>query len=156
MKNLLTILSFTTLTAFAGYGQNQDSGVMNATTQLKTFTVSENGKEMQYNVKVMERRKYGMELANTDRGMVNQDRKLSSPFVTKLVAIDSDADENFDDYMVLKYKGAENNDFEVVQADKGFEINVDDKSMHYNVLESNYLVDKKNKNFFIIEEFESE
>ena len=49
----------------------------------------------------------------------------------------------------------ENNDFEVVQTDKGFDINVDDKSMHYNVLESNYLVDKKSKNFFIIEEFES-
>jgi hypothetical protein len=155
MKNLLTILSFATLTAFAGYGQSQNSGVMNATTQLKTFTVSENGKEKQYSVKVMERRKYGMELDSKDKGMVNQDRKLSSPFVTKLVAIDSDADENYDDYMLLKYKGSENNDFEVVQTNKGFDINVDDKSMHYDVLKNNYIVKKKSKNFFIIEEFES-
>ena len=87
--------------------------------------------------------------------MVNQDRKLSSPFVTKLVAIDSDSDPNYDDYMVLKYKGTVNNDFDVVQTEKGFDINVDDKTMHYDVLESNYLVDKKSKNFFIIEEFES-
>jgi len=155
MKNLLTLLSFATLTAFAGYGQNQNSGVMKATTQLKTFTLSENGKEKEYSVKVMERRKYGVELDNKDRGMVNQDRKPSSPFVTKLVAIDSDADKNYDDYMVLKYKGTVNNDFEVVQTDKGFDINVDDKTMHYDVLENNYIVKKKSKNFFIIEEFES-
>ena len=155
MKNLLTILSFATLTAFAGYGQNQNSGVMKATTQLKTFTLSENGKEKEYSVKVMERRKYGVELDNKDRGMVNQDRKPSSPFVTKLVAIDSDADKNYDDYMILKYKGTVNNDFEVVQTDKGFDINVDDKTMHYDVLENNYIVKKKSKNFFIIEEFES-
>lgn len=155
MKKLFTILSIATLTAFVGYGQNKTSGVMKATTQLKTFTVSENGKELKYSVKVMERRKYGMELDHKDKGMVNQDRKTSAAYVTKLVAIDSDSDNNYDDYMVLKYKGTENNDFEVVQTDKGFDINVDDKSMHYNVLESNYLVDKKSKNFFIIEEFES-
>ena len=57
--------------------------------------------------------------------------------------------------MVLKYKGSVNNDFEVVQTDKGFDIKVDDKTMHYNVLENNYIVKKKSKNFFIIEEFES-
>jgi hypothetical protein len=155
MKKILTILSFATLTAFAGYGQSQNSGVMKATTQMNTFTISENGVEKEYSVKVMERRKYGMELNRKDRGMVNQDRKLSSPFVTKLVAIDSDSDANYDDYMVLKYRGTENNDFDVVQTEKGFDINVDDKTMHYDVLESNYLVDKKSKNFFIIEEFES-
>lgn len=156
MKKLFTILSFATLTAFAGYGQSPNEGVMKATTQLKTFTISENGVEKEYSVKVMERRKYDIELDSKDKGMVNQDRKPSSPFVTKLVAIDSDADADYDDYMVLKYKGSQNNDFEVVQTDKGFDINVDDKSMHYNVLENNYLVNKKNKNFFIIQEFESE
>ncbi|WP_127140874.1 hypothetical protein [Flagellimonas marinaquae] len=155
MKKILTILSFATLTTFAGYSQSQNSGVMKATTQMNTFTISENGVEKEYSVKVMERRKYGMELNRKDRGMVNQDRKLSSPLVTKLVAIDSDSDANYDDYMVLKYRGTENNDFDVVQTEKGFDIKVDDKTMHYDVLESNYLVDKKSKNFFIIEEFES-
>ena len=79
MKKIFTILSLATLTAFAGYGQNQNSGVMKATTQLKTFTVSEDGKEKEYSVKVMERRKYGMELDSKDRGLVNQDRKSTSP-----------------------------------------------------------------------------
>ena len=74
MKKLITILSLATLTAFAGYGQNKNSGVMKATTQLKTFTVSENGKEKEYSVKVMERRNYTMELDSKDKGMVNQDR----------------------------------------------------------------------------------
>ncbi|MDF0717655.1 hypothetical protein PY092_15940 [Muricauda sp. 334s03] len=128
---------------------------MKATTQLKTFSVSVNGVEKEYSVKVMEHRKYGMKLDNNDKGMVNQDRKPSSAYVTKLVAIDSDSDTDYDDYMVLKYEGTENNDFEIVQTDKGFDINVDDKSMHYNVLENNYLVNKKSKDFFIIEEFES-
>ncbi|MBR9853153.1 MAG: hypothetical protein GYB37_01050 [Algicola sp.] len=155
MKKLLTILSIATLTAFSGYGQSKTSGVMKATIQLKTFTVSEDGKEKQYSVKVMERRKYTMELDSKDKGMVNQDRKASSAYVTKLVAIDSDSDDSYDDYMVLKYKGTQNNDFEVIQTDKGFDIIVGNKSMHYDILENNYLVDKKSKNFFIIEEFES-
>ena len=129
---------------------------MKATTQLKTFTVSENGKEMEYSVKVMEQRNYAVELDSKDKGKVNQDRKPSAAYVTKLVAIDSDADANYDDYMVLKYKGSERNNFEVVQTDNGFDINVDDRSMHYNVLESNYMIDKKDKSFYIIEEFESE
>ena len=58
--------------------------------------------------------------------------------------------------MVLKYKGTVNNDFEVAQTEKGFDIIVGDKTMHYDVLKSNYVVKKKSKNFFIIDEFESE
>jgi len=156
MKKIFTILSLATLTAFAGYGQNQDSGVMKATTQLNTFTVSEDGKQKEYSVKVMERRNYGMELDSKDKGLVNQDRKRTSPFVSKLVAIDNDSDENYDDYMVLKYKGTVNNDFEVAQTEKGFDIIVGNKTIHYDVLNSNYVVEKKSKNFFIIDEFESE
>ncbi|MCK0160934.1 hypothetical protein [Allomuricauda sp. F6463D] len=155
MKKLFTILSFATLTTFAGYGQNPNSGVMQATTQLKTFTVSENGKEKQYSVKVMERRKYTMEFNSKDKGMVDKDRKPSAAYITKLVAIDSDADNDYDEYMVLKYKGSEKNNLEVVQTDKGFDITVNDKTMHYDILENNYFIDKKSKEFFIIEEFES-
>nr|WP_321414924.1 hypothetical protein [uncultured Allomuricauda sp.] len=156
MKKLMTILSLATLTAFAGYGQSKNSGVMQATTQLKTFTISEKGVEKEYSVKVMERRNYTMEFDSKDQGMVDQDRKPSSAYVTKLVAIDSDADANYDDYMVLKYKGSEKNHLEVVQTDKGFDITVNGKTMHYNVLENNYLIDKKGKDFFIVEEFKSE
>ncbi len=55
MKTLFTLFSFVTLTVFIEYGQD---GVMNATQELNTFTVSENGKEKQFSVKVMEHRNY--------------------------------------------------------------------------------------------------
>ncbi|WP_318312194.1 hypothetical protein [Flagellimonas crocea] len=152
MKKLLTILSISTLTAFAGYGQSQN-GMMNATKELNTFTISENGKEKQYSVKVMEQRDYTMKMDQKDKGMVNQDRKPSSAYVTKLVAIDNDADKNYDDYMVLKYKSPKKSKFELVPTDKGFDIKVDDKSMQYHVVESTYLINKKDKDFFIVEEF---
>ncbi|MFC4221403.1 hypothetical protein [Flagellimonas marina] len=150
MKTILTLFSFLTLTAFAGYGQD---GVMSATQELKTYTVSENGKEKQFSVKVMEHRKYAVELNEKDKGMVNQDRKSTPAFVTKLIAIDYDADDAYDSYTTLKYKGSDKNAFEMSPTDEGFEIRVNDRKMHYNVLDDMYYIKDKNKDFFIIEEF---
>ncbi|WP_141673243.1 hypothetical protein [Allomuricauda sp. CP2A] len=150
MKTILTLFSFFTLTAFVGYGQD---GVMNATKEHKTFTISENGKEKQFSVKVMEHRDYAVKLNKNDKGMVNQDRKPVPAFVTKLIAVDHDADTDFDSYTVLKYKGSEKNTFELAPTSKGFEIKVDDRKMQYNVLDDMYYIKDKNKDFFMIEEF---
>lgn len=150
MKYIMTLFSFLTLTAFMGYGQN---GVMNATQELKTFTVSENGKEKEFSVKVMEHRNYAMELNKKDKGMVNQDRKSVPAFVTKLIAIDHDADPDYDSYTMLKYKGSDKNAMEMSPTESGFEIRVEDRKMRYNVLDDMYYIKDKNKDFFLIEVF---
>lgn len=150
MKTLLTIFSFMTLTAFVAHAQD---GVMSATQELKTFTVSENGKEKQFSVKVMEHRNYAVELDEKDKNKVNQTRKSMPAFVTKLIAIDYDGDAAYDSYTTLKYKGSDKNAFEMSPTDKGFEIRVNDRTMRYNVLDDMYYIKDKNKDFFIIEEF---
>ena len=150
MKTILTLFSFLTLSVFGGYAQD---GVMNATQELKTFTVSENGKEKQISVKVMEHRNYAVKLDEKDKGMVNQDRKSVPAFVTKLIAIDHNGDSEYDSYTTIKYKGSDKKAFEMTPTSNGFEIRVNDRKMQYNVLDDMYYIKDKNKDFFIIEEF---
>lgn len=135
-----------------GYGQNNDPGLMNATIH-KTFSVEENGTETAYNIKVMEHRNYPMALDKSDKKMVDQDRNAKPAQVTKLIAVDSNNDKEYEHYMVLKYRRSVTDDFTVVPTDKGFAVKVNDKVMKYFVKEGIYFIDNKDKDFFSVEEF---
>ncbi|WP_431111669.1 hypothetical protein, partial [Winogradskyella poriferorum] len=75
---------------------------MNATIH-KTFAIEKDGTEIPYNVKVMEHRNYPVALESKDKQMVNQDRNTQPAQVTKLIAVDTNNDKEYDHYMVLKY-----------------------------------------------------
>ena len=134
------------------YGQSNDPGLMNATIH-KTFSVEENGTETAYNIKVMEHRNYPMALDKSDKKMVDQDRNAKPAQVTKLIAVDSNNDKEYEHYMVLKYRRSVTDDFTVVPTDKGFAVKVNDKVMKYFVKEGIYFIDNKDKDFFSVEEF---
>ncbi|RIV73190.1 hypothetical protein [Flagellimonas aequoris] len=152
MKTLTTILSLFLLTGLAGYGQSKDSGQMNATIH-KTFAVEQNGTEVPYNVKVLEHRNYPLVLNQKEQKMVNQDRNAKPAQVTKLIAVDSDNDNEYEHYMVLKYRRSVTDSFKVVPTKKGFAVKVDDKTMQYFVNKGIYFIDNKDQDFFLVEEF---
>lgn len=152
MKTLTTFLSIFILTGMAGYGQSQDSGHMNATIH-KTFSIEKDGTEVPYSLKVMEHRNYPMVLKQKEMSQVNQNRKEKPAVVTKLIAVDKDNDQNYDHYMVLKYRRSVTDSFEVVPTKKGFAVKVDDKTMQYFVTKGIYFIDNTDKDFFSVEEF---
>lgn len=145
MKTFTTLATLLLLTGFVGFGQTKTSGTMNATT-FKTFAIDHNGTEMPYHVKVVEQRKY-------PRDMENKDLKPEAAKVTKLIAVDSDNDNVYEHYLVLKYNKSVTDSFEVVPTEKGFAVKVDDKSMEYFVGKGIYFINEKDQDFFTVEEF---
>ena len=125
---------------------------MNATIH-KTFAVEQNGTEVPYNVKVLEHRNYPLVLNKKDQKMVDQDRNAKPAQVTKLIAVDSDNDNEYEHYMVLKYRRSVTDSFKVVPTKKGFAVKVDDKTMQYFVNKGIYFIDNKDQDFFLVEEF---
>lgn len=153
MKNILTILGLTLLTSFTISAQTQQkSGKLN-TTINKTFTIEKDGTETLYNVKIMEHRNYPMKWENQDKGMVDQDRKYATAKVTKLIAVDNDNDNEYEQYFVLKYRKSITDEFKVVATDKGFAIKVEDNSLQLFEKEGIYFINNTDQDFFTIEEF---
>lgn len=152
MKTLTTLVSLILLTGFFGYAQDSTEGTMNATIH-KTFAIEKDGTEVPYNVKVMEHRNYPVALDNKDKQMVNQDRNTQPAQVTKLIAVDTNNDKEYDHYMVLKYRRSVTDSFTVVPTEKGFAVKVDDKTMEYFVQKGIYFIDNDDQDFFSVEEF---
>lgn len=152
MKTFTTLISLLLLTGFVGQAQHNNKGTMNASIH-KTFAIEKDGTEVPYNVKVMEHRNYEMDLKKNNQKMVNRDRDTKPAEVTKLIAVDTNNDNEYEHYMVLKYKRNVTDSFKVVPTKKGFAVKVDDKTMEYFVSKGIYFIDNKDKDFFIVEEF---
>ncbi len=152
MKNILSILSLSLITLFSLQAQDGNSGTLNASL-YKTFTVEADGTETTYNIKVLEHRNYPVALDKMDKGKVNQDRKTAAAKVTKLIAIDADNDEKFDQYFVLKYRKSITDNFEVVPTKKGFAVKVDDQIIKYFNGDAIYFINNYDEDFFTVEEF---
>lgn len=152
MKTLTTLATIFLLTGFMGQAQNTANGKMNATIH-KTFAIEKDGTEVPYNVKVMEHRNYPVSLDKKDQAMVNQDRNTKPAQVTKLIAVDTDNDKEYDHYMVLKYRKSVTDSFKVIPTKKGFAVKVDDKTMEFFVAKGIYFINNEDQDFFSVEEF---
>jgi hypothetical protein len=152
MKTLTTLATIFLLTGFMGQAQNTANGKMNATIH-KTFAIEKDGTEVPYNVKVMEHRNYPVSLDKKDQAMVNQDRNTKPAQVTKLIAVDTDNDKEYDHYMVLKYTKSVTDSFKVIPTKKGFAVKVNDKTMEYFVTKGIYFINNEDQDFFYVEEF---
>ncbi|PRX53625.1 hypothetical protein [Flagellimonas meridianipacifica] len=151
MRNIITMLSLTLMTA-STYAQVGNQGSMNATIH-KTFSIEKDGTEIQYNVKVMEHRRYPMKWNKTDKGDINQGHKYEAAKVTKLIAIDKNNDNQYEQYFVLKYRKSISDEFQVVPTKGGFAVKVDDKTLKLIEKEGIYFINNKDEDFFSIEEF---
>ncbi|WP_422859567.1 hypothetical protein ACOKFD_01110 [Flagellimonas sp. S174] len=153
MKNIFTILGLTLLTSFAMSGQTQHKSGKLKTTINKTFSIEKDGTETQYNLKIMEHRDYPMKWEKEDSGMVDQDREYATAKVTKLIAVDNDNDNEYEQYFVLKYRKAITDEFTVVATEDGFAIKVEDNSLQLFEREGIYFIDNTDQEYFTIEEF---
>ncbi len=152
MKNILSLLSLTLLTIWTLPAQDRNSGTLNAT-EHKTFTIKADGTETKYNIKVLEHRNYPMNWEKEDKGKVDQDRKSVAAKVTKLIAVDNDNDNMYEQYFVLKYRKSIVDTFEAIATDKGFAVKVDDKIRQRFERKGIYFINNKDQDFFTIEEF---
>ncbi|NAY92584.1 hypothetical protein GTQ34_11710 [Muricauda sp. JGD-17] len=152
MKNIATLLSIFLMAGFYGYSQSSNSGKMK-TTIHKTFSVDKNGTEFPYNVKILETKNYTMAWDEKDRGQIDQDRKPTPTQVTKLIAVDTDNDKEYEHFLVLKYKKSVAGNFQVVPTAKGFDVKVEDRTFKYHLNNGKYIINSDDQDFFTVEEF---
>ena len=153
MKNIVSLLGLTLFISGPMLGQyQQNPGKLNSTV-YKTFAIEKNGVEIPYNVKVMEHRTYPMQWDKQDKGKVNQNRKYVADKVTKLVAVDTDNDKEYEQYFVLRYRKSLADKFEIVATDNGFAVQVEDKSLKIFEKEGIYFIDNSDQDFFSVDEF---
>ncbi|MEX0360163.1 MAG: hypothetical protein AB3N10_04155 [Allomuricauda sp.] len=152
MKNIFNILSLSLITLFGLQAQNTNPGQLNASLN-KTFTIQSDGTKTIYNIKVMEHRNYPVQMDDMDKGKVNQDRETSAAKVTKLIAVDTNNDDKFDQYFVLKYRKSITDKFEVIPTADGFAVKVDDQMIQHFKRDGIYFINNDDQDFFTVEEF---
>jgi len=152
MKNILSILSLSLLTTLTLSAQADNKGTLSSTIK-KTFTIKTDGTETQYNVKILETRNYPMAWKEEDRGKVNQDRMTTAAKVTKMIAVDNDSDNEYEQYFVLKYRKSSADTFEVVATKDGFAVMVDGNIKKHFDREGIYFINNDDEDFFSVTEF---
>lgn len=152
MKNIISLLSLLLLTTLTLSAQERNEGTLSTTTH-KTFTISKDGTATKYNVKILENRNYPVVWQNEDEGKVDQDRKYQAAKVTKMIAVDNDSDNEYEQYFVLKYRKSVADTFELVPTNNGFAVMVDGSiKQHFN-REGIYFINNDDEDFFSVIEF---
>ncbi|WP_422082066.1 hypothetical protein [Ulvibacterium sp.] len=152
MKKIISILSLLLLTTFTLSAQVDNKGTLSSTFK-KTFTIKVDGTETKYNLKILETRNYPMAWKDEDKGKVDQDRMATAAKVTKMIAVDNDSDNEYEQYFVLKYRKSLADTFEVVATKNGFAVMVDGTIKKHFDKEGIYFIDNDDKDFFSVTEF---
>jgi len=152
MKNIIALSILTLFSTFPLLAQEGTPGELSAT-EHKTFTIKADGTETKYNVKIMENRRYPMAWNKADKGRIDQDRKTMDAKVTKMIAVDNNNDNSYDQYFVLKYRRSVADTFEVVPTKNGFEVVVDGNIRQRFDREGIYFINNEDEDFFSVIEF---
>ncbi len=152
MNKILSILSIALLIPMTSSAQSEINGKLNSTVE-KTFTVKADGTDTQYKLKILEARKYPMVWEKEDKGDVDQDRKTTAAKVTKLIAVDTDSDNEYEQYFVLRYRKSLTDTFEVVPTQSGFAVMVDGSIKKHFDREGIYFINNDDQDFFSVTDF---
>jgi hypothetical protein len=133
--------------------QTEPSGIMNATTE-SVFNYEKDGVKIPYTVIVQESRKY---YANENASMAKVDQiALNAPAkVSKLIIIKNASDPMENRIISLKYDKQITDSFKLVSTDRGFAINVDNKTLEYIIGEGVYFTNTDDRDFFIVDVFDT-
>ena len=154
MKYTYNIVLAAIFTFFGATAQEAPAGTLDATTK-KTFTIEADGTTTKYHVKIFENRTYPMAWEKADKGKVNQDRKTTEAKVTKMIAVDTNSDNDYEQYFVLKYRKSIADTFKLVPTSKGFAVMVDGTIKQHFDREGIYFINNPDQDFFSVIEFRS-
>ncbi len=154
MRNLKQITTIILFLAFVQVqGQSKPTGTISATT-TNTFNYLKDGVKRPYKVKVQESRAYYAKFDEEDKGKIDQDRVSIPIKVAKLITVTGLINSSENTVISLKYEKQAADNFELISTDRGFMINVADKSMEYIIGKGVYFSDVSDENYFIIDEYD--
>ncbi len=156
MKSVRLILTMTLLLGMLPLvAQERTAEGMLNTTTTKTLNWNRDGVKIPYQITIQENRLYTAEFVQNQANNENFDRKQSPALVSKLITVKSDVDNSLNKIIVLRYEKQLSDSFELVATPTGFAIEVDGRKMEYIFKKGIYFANTADKDFFIIDEFES-
>lgn len=118
MKNIklgIAVLSFASVASLQAQVEeiehNQGRAEIATETAMKSYTLNYGDKEIKNSVKVTTSQSQAIEFDKKSEGKVNKDRVLDNKMITKLVEIDNDSDEEFDEKIRFSYRADAPSDF---------------------------------------------
>ncbi len=80
-------------------------------TTMKSYTLNYGDQTIENSVKITTSQEQAIEFAKESKGKVNKERVLDKKMITKMVAIDNDADEAYDEKIRFSYRADAPSDF---------------------------------------------
>ncbi len=155
MKNSILIASMICLLAMTQVqAQNDHTGTLNSTT-TSTFNYIKEGVKMPYYVKVQESRNYNAKFDIADIGKIDKDRISTPVKVSKLITVTNNSNPRDNRIIALKYDKQVADTFKLESNEKGFTINVDNRIMEYIMGKGIYFANIADRDFFMVDEFDS-
>ncbi|MHA7056960.1 hypothetical protein ACWGOQ_0007050 [Aquimarina sp. M1] len=133
----------------------QSNSQMMKTKTTKSFEFKKDGKTVPYRVTVYKSSKTPLKLQKEEKGELNQDRKITSSQVTKLIYVDNDMWSDYDKYIVLRYDKEGNDSFELKPTERGFMVVVNKRNVEYIFGEGLYFVNNADRDFFYVDAFDA-
>lgn len=148
------ILFFLLLGFNFGLAQEQTAQGLLSTTTTQTLNFDRNGTKIPYTIKIQESRIYSATFKQSEENKENFNREEAPALVSKMITINSEIDSTLDKRIILRYKKRLADTFELVPTEKGFQIEVDGNLIDYALESGIYAIDAKEKDFFVIDEFD--
>ncbi|MFD2561922.1 hypothetical protein [Aquimarina rubra] len=120
-------------------------------TTVKTYEIEQGNKTIPYEVTIWNKELDPIKLEKEDRYKLNQDRVDAQERITKVITIDDQYDNSFDNTIQISYLKEADKDFKMMPTEEGFVIMVKGEEFRYSVKNKDYKVKTMNENFFIIE-----
>lgn len=144
ISTLLTLLMCIPLLA-----QETNDGVYHST-EITEFNLEIDEEIKNYRLKVMEQRRYPLSIKEKN-GKLKRDYQPA--LVSKLIAIDINEDNLWDQYFMINYKKDLVDDFKIIPTQDGFAISQDGKLIKEFTKDGIYFMDNDSQDYFIISEF---
>ncbi|WP_378187705.1 hypothetical protein ACE939_04960 [Aquimarina sp. W85] len=117
----------------------------------KTYELDQGKEKTPYVVTIKNKETSVVKLDEKDKNKINQDRVETPEMVTKVISINDDANDAFDNVIELSYIKEADNDFNIFPAENGFLIRVKGREFNYSVEDKNYIIEKEDEDFFKVE-----
>ncbi|AXT53899.1 hypothetical protein D1818_24920 [Aquimarina sp. BL5] len=121
-------------------------------TIVKTYELERGNTTIPYEITIWNKEIDPIKLEKEDKYKLNQDRVDTQERITKVITIDDQVDNSFDNTIQISYLKDADKDFKMMPTDEGFVIMVKGEELRYSVENKDYEVKTINKNFFMIEQ----
>ncbi|WP_378175331.1 hypothetical protein [Aquimarina sp. SS2-1] len=151
MKNLRKISILAILFTFSFAVAQEHPMEITKETTVKTYEIEQGNTTIPYEITIWNKELDPIKLEKEDRYKLNQDRVDAQERITKVITIDDQYDNSFDNTIQISYLKEADKDFKMMPTEDGFVIMVRGEEFRYSVKNKDYKVKSTDKNFFMIE-----